>query len=96
MSDLDRLIVEALYVSWEAGELEAMVRNVADDIQFAVYRPVHARFWAAGAAKRCSMHVCGRSSMNTLSSTTARHRSRCAMASSTAASPITIATRRPA
>jgi ketosteroid isomerase-like protein len=32
MSDHDRLIVEALYVSWEAGELKAMLRNVAEDI----------------------------------------------------------------
>jgi ketosteroid isomerase-like protein len=51
MSDHDRLIVEAVYLSWEAGELEAMMRNVADDIQFAVHPPGARSFMGRGRGK---------------------------------------------
>jgi ketosteroid isomerase-like protein len=51
MSDHDRLIVEALYVAWEAGELEAMLRNVADGIAFAVHPPGTRSFIGRGHGK---------------------------------------------
>ncbi len=47
----DRLIVEAVYVSWEAGDLPAMLRCFASDITFAVHHPGEATFVGEGQGK---------------------------------------------
>ncbi|KAB2910774.1 MAG: nuclear transport factor 2 family protein [Hyphomicrobiaceae bacterium] len=47
----DRLIVESVYVSWEAGDLPAMLRCFANDIKFAVHHSGVATFIGEGQGK---------------------------------------------
>jgi ketosteroid isomerase-like protein len=51
MRERDRLIVEALYTSWEAGDLKSMLRHVAKDVEFAVHPWHRASYIGRGSGK---------------------------------------------
>jgi hypothetical protein len=52
MRERDRLIVETLYTSWEAGELTSMLRHVAEDVGFAVHPWHGASFIGSGSGSK--------------------------------------------